>query len=134
MLSLLLLPLQRINKIRPFITQLMDLLALTHACTQSIPLSSPPSSILSNKQLSHQQAAAKEEKHHVREDNAVAEIVLRLVFCAVDVGGDDSIQITLYDCKLVFVKNKCGYELTQPITKPIMTPLLKTPSVLLLAC
>jgi len=95
MLPLRLLSLQRINKIRPLIAQLMDFLALTHARTQAISLTSPPSSILSNKQLSHQQAAAKEEKHHVREDNAVSEIVLRLVFCAVDVGGDDSIQITL---------------------------------------
>ena len=77
--------LQRIDEICPLISQLMNLLALAHPGAPPIPVTSPPSSILCNKQLSHEQTAAEEEENHVGEHDGVAEIVLWFVLRAVDV-------------------------------------------------
>lgn len=78
-----------VQEIRTLVTQRLDL-RLVLAFDPVIPLSGPPLFILGLERKVRRQTAEEEEQRHVRQHDAVAEVVFRLVFCAVDVAAYDA--------------------------------------------
>jgi hypothetical protein len=87
---------KRVNKIRPRITQLLNL-SLRLPLNPRIPPTARSLLILIDQQKPLEQTAAQEEQSEIGQDGAMAGQESRRILAAVDIGGDDAVEVAPAD-------------------------------------
>jgi hypothetical protein len=89
---------QRVNEIRSFVTQQLDL-AMLQAFDPVVAFTASALGILTSQQEVLHHGSTKEEQNQVAENYSVAGVVFWLIIIAVDVGCDNAIEISPADDK-----------------------------------